>query len=293
MWATAAPIAQIEPERRRPSRLERLLWKLFGLPRPSPRARLIYLHTDHLDTPRLATDANQSVIWRWEGEAFGATPPEEDPDGDHRPTSIPLRFPGQYADAESGLYYNGNRYYDPETGRYMTSDPIGLRGGVNTYAYVENNPLRYIDPSGLFLGSALSKIVRRLLGRTPEEPAYGGKILDVGIGAAAGRAPNCTGGVDISTPRDLLRGFGGVEAIGLSTATTYGLYGAGAMVGSAGAAAFFPGLLALYGGTQVGSTFNNLYEQSRGNSLGSDIYDLVHHGRLFRNPTTPRCGCPN
>lgn len=59
-----------------------------------------------------------------------------------------LRFPGQYYMAETGLNYNYHRDYDPLTAKYVESDPFGLRGGINTYAYVEDDPLDGIDPTG-------------------------------------------------------------------------------------------------------------------------------------------------
>ena len=89
------------------------------------------------------------MVWRWEGNAFGDTAPNEDPTNSGVKTTINLRYAGQYYDKETGLHYNWHRYYDPRLGRYITSDPIGLAGGLNTYAYVGNNPLRYIDPNGL------------------------------------------------------------------------------------------------------------------------------------------------
>ncbi len=113
-------------------------------------AEPIYLHSDHLTTPRLASNPQGQVVWRWDSDAFGSQAPNEDPDGDGHPTRIDLRFPGQYADAETGWYYNLHRYYDPHKGRYTQSDLLGLADGVNSFAYVHNNPLDGIDPLGLY-----------------------------------------------------------------------------------------------------------------------------------------------
>jgi len=96
---------------------------------------LMYIHTDHLGTPRIATDQTQAVVWLWNSDAFGSTEANDDPDGDSNSTTINHRFSGQYFDLESGLNYNYFRYYDPRSGRYVTSDPIGLGGGLNTYGY--------------------------------------------------------------------------------------------------------------------------------------------------------------
>ena len=108
-----------------------------------------YIHTDHLGTPRAVSDGNGRLVWRWVSTPFGQGAPDEDPDGDGVGFTLNLRFPGQYFDAETGLHYNYFRYYDPATGRYITADPIGLQGGLNTYFYVNANALRGTDPRGL------------------------------------------------------------------------------------------------------------------------------------------------
>jgi RHS repeat-associated protein len=109
---------------------------------------LYYVHTDQLGTPRIVTDGN-TAIWRWESGPFGEEAAQEDPDGDQTDFTYNLRFLGQYYDEETGFHYNYHRTYDPSTGRYYESDPIGLRAGPNTFAYVGNKPMSYSDPFGL------------------------------------------------------------------------------------------------------------------------------------------------
>ncbi len=110
---------------------------------------LYYVHNDALSTPQALTDEAGTVVWKADYDPFGKATVNEDPDGDGNSVTLNARFPGQYYDQETGLHYNYFRYYDPGTGRYLTSDPIGLRGGINTYTYVRNNPIIYIDPYGL------------------------------------------------------------------------------------------------------------------------------------------------
>jgi RHS repeat-associated protein len=115
---------------------------LFALPTQAAM-QMYYLHNDHLGTPRVVTNQARQVVWKGQLKPFGEMKVEVEAITNHR------RFPGQRFDIESRLYYNYFRDYDPSTGRYIQSDPIGLGGGLNTYGYGKTNPLRYIDPKGL------------------------------------------------------------------------------------------------------------------------------------------------
>jgi RHS repeat-associated protein len=113
---------------------------------------LAYIQPDHLGTPRMVIDPVRDVaIWEWsnKSEVFGNQIPSSDPDGDGVAFDLALRFPGQQATDASGMFYNYQRDYDPEVGQYSQSDPIGLEGGISTYAYVSGNPILLIDPEGL------------------------------------------------------------------------------------------------------------------------------------------------
>jgi RHS repeat-associated protein len=111
--------------------------------------KIYAIHTDHLDTPRVILDASGQVRWRWMGEPFGSSPAEEQPTVGLTALQQNLRFPGQQYEAFGGRHYNHFRDYDPTTGRYVQSDPIGLGGGINTYSYAGGNPLSGIDSDGL------------------------------------------------------------------------------------------------------------------------------------------------
>jgi RHS repeat-associated protein len=123
--------------------------KLVPTSIPQGYARLMFIHGDHLGTPRFVTDESGQIVWSASYLPFGKATVDEDADGDGTAYSLNLRFPGQYHDAESGFHYNYFRDYDPLTGRYLQSDPIGLRGGLNTFTYAVANPLRFTDPLGL------------------------------------------------------------------------------------------------------------------------------------------------
>jgi RHS repeat-associated protein len=108
-----------------------------------PGRRAYHIAPDHLGAPYKIVNPANAQVWFWDHDPFGNGAPTAAAGFWHR-----LRFPGQVYDSESKLHSNGQRDYDPRLGRYVESDPIGLEGGINTYAYANNNPVNSVDPSG-------------------------------------------------------------------------------------------------------------------------------------------------
>ena len=137
----------------------------------------------YLNTPRLVEDATQKVVWRWDQqEPFGDSVADENPSAQGT-FDLPLRLPGQYFDSETDLSYNYFRDYDPSLGRYERSDPLGLSGGTNTYAYAAANALWAKDRLGLAAGSGILTSLFNFITRQVEsEPASAGAELGGAVG---------------------------------------------------------------------------------------------------------------
>ena len=159
----------------------------------SSRLLDVFIQPDHLNTPRLIANQAGVTVWRNDNtEPFGNSVPNNYPDGDGVAFDFSLRFPGQYFDRETFTHYNYFRdCYDPVTGRYCESDPIGLRGGMNTYLYVRGDPLAFIDPygerrAGPLPGPFLGELRKQLLEPVLDQGARTATTPD-GIGQAVGR----------------------------------------------------------------------------------------------------------
>ena len=147
-----------------------------------------YIHSNHLDTPQVITDQNQTVVWQATYTPFG--------EANITTASIEnnLRFPGQYFDQETNLHYNYFRDYNPRLGRYTTSDPIGLDGGINTYSYAFQNPIRFVDLFGLNPTLTVVTVDRRVADLGPRIP---GGIVDSAVDIFVEVIINCEcGGSD-------------------------------------------------------------------------------------------------
>ncbi|MBF0526410.1 MAG: hypothetical protein HQK56_15100 [Deltaproteobacteria bacterium] len=123
-----------------------------------------YVNPDHLGAPRYIMDSSGAIVWKWDKDPFGNGAPTGS-------LTYNLRFPGQYFDSETGLYYNMARDYNPGLGRYIQSDSIWLRGGVNTYAYVGGDPINFVDPDGSAPISAIKKALEMVYEK------IGGRLL--------------------------------------------------------------------------------------------------------------------
>jgi RHS repeat-associated protein len=134
---------------------------------------------DHLGTPQKIIDTTGREVWAAAYDSFGkATITTEE-------ITNNLRFPGQYYDAESGLHYNWNRYYDSSIGRYISEDPIGIKGGdINFFSYVGNSPLNWIDPMGLAGGRSGGGVARSIIKNLCDLP-------DFNMGADWSYTPKC------------------------------------------------------------------------------------------------------
>ncbi len=117
--------------------------------------RLAFVHVNHLDAPIAATNQAGEILWQADYAPYGKVIKTSASQGNKTAYTLAMRLSGQWEDTESGLYYNDFRYYDPHAGRYLSPDPLGRLaerlGSPNAYAYVNNNPLSYIDPWGLIL----------------------------------------------------------------------------------------------------------------------------------------------
>ncbi|MGF6328943.1 RHS repeat-associated protein [Pseudomonas sp. BS3782 TE3695] len=129
-----------------------------------------YYQLDHLGTPQELTDFGGEIVWSAKYNAYGKVTRLAFGGGEQ--LEQPLRFQGQYFDAESGLHYNRHRYYDPEVARYLTPDPIKLAGGLNQYQYTPN-PTGWVDPLGLS-SNCPPKSQRLISCPAPDEPALPG-----------------------------------------------------------------------------------------------------------------------
>jgi len=156
---------------------------------------LYYVHTDHLGTPIALTDEAGMVQWKAHYTPFGKAIVDVDNLGQN------IRFPGQYFDSETNLHYNYFRDYDPSTGRYLQSDPIGLAGGINTYGYVSGNPVNLIDPYGLACFDS-NKFFNQIRENRASNALTFGSLLTTGVIGTMPKSPSELRGLGV--PRNQL-----------------------------------------------------------------------------------------
>ncbi len=208
---------------------------------PGEPDEVLYYHTDVNGAPEEMTDREGNIVWEAGYQVWGNLRHEKE----SRAVEQSLRFQGQYLDRETGLHYNLHRYFDPDVGRFLSSDPIGLAGGINLYAYAPN-PLSWIDPLGLSCSfdSKSNRWRNNETGRftkrptDPSELVNNGRInkSDIDVWASQGGIPNTWGHDPAKFPSGGFKYDGG----------SYTVHGHGA---NPSAAAKFPNSNAAHGPT--------------------------------------------
>ncbi|EDP9826600.1 Rhs family protein [Salmonella enterica subsp. enterica] len=154
---------------------------------PDEPGVVLYYHTDVNGAPEEMTDGRGNIVWEAGYQVWGNLTHEKET----RPVQQNLRFQGQYLDRETGLHYNLYRFYDPDIGKFISGDPISLKGGINLYAYAPN-PLSWIDPLGLKCGSSYEQARNKAL-KWLEERGFKAERVNIGkFGSTRGKPVGMT-----------------------------------------------------------------------------------------------------
>jgi len=215
-----------------------------------------YYHTDHLGSSNITTDRNGNVIQQYEYKAYGDKRFLQDNAAGHPEYDPTYRYTGQAFDDDTGLYYYGARYYDPELGRFTQADTMvpsaAIPQTLNRYAYCGNNPLKYVDPTGHDFGLTeliITVVVCAAIGGATAA-ATGGDIgkgilfgaiggLCGGGGAVIGAAAGATSAVGATLGQFIGTVIGAAAGGVISAGVNGGDIGLGALVGGIGGAIAF------------------------------------------------------